>query len=116
MKPNYYYLELYEFHIFYFIGWTPEQYAKVCKEVFDIKGPKKDEKASTDLVVKGTEIRCILIWTHAEVNPNSVMVHESHHAVSFIHDFVGIHSDHENDEAAAYLQELIYEKSGVSGY
>lgn len=113
MKPNYYYLELYDFHIFYFMGWPRDEYKKVCKEVFNISGPKKHEKASTTIVTKGIEIRSILMWTHPEVNSKVVMVHESKHAVSFIHDWVGIHPDYENDEADSYLQELLYKKSGV---
>lgn len=112
MKPKKFYLELYNVNIFYFIGWQKELFSSYCNKRFNVQVPHKHALAETTFIYEGMSPKCILIWLSPEENTAHTLAHEAKHAVSYIHEYVGIRADHVNDEAEAYLIGLIIKKSG----
>lgn len=112
MKPKKYHLDLYNFDIFYFLGWDKKDFAEYCTKRYGIEVPSKYAKAETTFIYEG-DPKCILIWLSSKDNNGHTLTHEIKHAVSYIHEWVGIKPDHRNDEAEAYLQGLLFKKSGA---
>lgn len=55
------------------------------------------------IIERKVDYQCVFIVFRAWGIEKGIVAHEAFHATSFILDEMGIHADHNNDEAQAYL-------------
>lgn len=106
-KPRKFFCELYKVNILYFIGWPPEVFYKYALKHFDLDLTLTNYGGYTLKIVNGV----FVIWTCPADKDRSALVHESVHAAAWILKDAGVDACFENDEAHAYLTELIYKKA-----
>lgn len=108
MTPKHYKLELYNMNYYFFIGWD----ARAFKEYLDITHNLETEVSDFDqgITIFDDELRSIFLWVRQSHDMASTLCHESVHAACYTLNWAGVYVDMKEDEALAYLAELIFMK------
>lgn len=106
-KPKHWYCELYRFNVYYCVRWYP---AEISEYMFKMYGLEKDyaKLGGTCLLLNDP---IVVIWTHPTDKDRSFLVHECVHAANIILSQRGVQPSYGNDEAQAYLAEIIFRKA-----
>jgi hypothetical protein len=109
MKPKHFFLELYNVHFYFFIGWQPRAFMEHLDLNFDIETDVNEYDSGATLFDE--DHRAVFLWVRQGHDMLATLVHESVHAACFALDWAGVYVDLKEDEALAYLAELIYLKA-----
>lgn len=105
-QPKWYYCELYKTNIYYFVKWKPDPFAKYALKNYSLQ---------IDMAGKGGYSLHLdhgfVIWTDPTDKHGSMLVHECVHTANGILQNAGVKPDFANDEAQAYLTELLFKKA-----
>lgn len=109
MKPKHFFLELYNVNFYFFIGCEPRAFTEYLDLNFDIETDIDDWDNGATLF--DDEHRAVFLWVRQSSNMPATLCHECVHAACFALDWAGVYVDLKEDEALAYLAELIYSKA-----
>jgi hypothetical protein len=109
MTPKHFFLELYNINFYFFVGWQPRAFLEYIDLNFNVEDDLSDWDRGATLFSE--EHRAVFLWVRAEHDMAATLVHESVHAACFALDWAGVYVDLKEDEALAYLAELVYLKA-----
>lgn len=109
MKPKHFKLEIYNVNFYFFIGWVGEDFANYLDEKFDVLTEIDEWDRGATLFSE--DHRAVFLWVKKDNDMFPTLVHECVHAACFALDWAGVYVDMKEDEALAYLAELIFAKA-----
>lgn len=109
MKPKHYHLELYNINYYFFIGWEPRAFKEYLDLQYDLETEISDYDSGATLFDEDTQN--IFIWVRQAHDMASTLCHEAVHAACYTLNWANVYVDMKEDEALAYLAELIFMKA-----
>lgn len=109
MTPKHFFLELYNINFYFFIGCDQRAFTEHLDLNFDIETDVTDYDRGATLFDE--DHRAVFLWVRSGHDMAATLVHESVHAACFALDWAGVYVDLKEDEALAYLAELVYLKA-----
>ena len=108
MSPTKHYLELYEMHYYYFLGWTEDSFRKWCQKNYKFEPNSADASGCCERIPNEN---IVVIWVKRKGNLG-VLVHECVHAANITMSDIGHKPNLEHDEPTTYLIEYLFNKAG----
>jgi hypothetical protein len=114
-KPLWYYCELYGFNVYYFLGWTKEEFSKYCQRYYKHTPEKLGGSLglTMELIRNDTGASDYAIWTKDAAN-NAIIAHEAVHVACFALGKRGIDIRDSAGEAMAYTVEALIRNSKIN--
>ena len=110
-KPHHYYCELYGFNVYYFLGWSKEEFIIYASKNYSYNGNMEGCNGRTLELIRNDNGSCdYVIWTK-DLNSNHVLSHEAVHVAFFALNARGIDVRDSCAEAMAYVVEAIVRNS-----
>lgn len=109
MTPKSFHLELYNITYYFFIGCEPRAYKEYLDVKFDIEVEVTDDDDGATCFDEDT--RSVFLWVRKSNDMAATLCHESVHAACYALDWAGVYVDLKEDEALAYLAELVFLKA-----
>lgn len=109
MKAKHFFCEMYKVNFYYCLDWPLEHFAYYLKKNFnhDLRMNSPEGKC---LIFNVKSASIIIIWVRSKKN-TPILVHECVHAANMALDRAGVVADFNNDEAQAYLIDLVFRKA-----
>jgi hypothetical protein len=108
MTPKHYKLELYNINYYFFIGWDPRAFKEYLDLQFDLEVDVTDYDHG--MTVFDEDLRAVFVWVRQSHDMASTLCHEAVHAACYTLNWANVYVDMKEDEALAYLAELIFMK------
>jgi hypothetical protein len=108
-EPKHYKLELYNMNYYFFIGWEPRAFKEYLDLQYDLEAEVSDYDQG--ITIFDDNLRSIFLWVRQSNDMAATLCHEAVHAACFTLNWAGVYIDTKEDEALAYLAELIFMKA-----
>jgi hypothetical protein len=110
MKPGFYKCDLYRMEFYFCVRWKPEAFQSYMLKHQQTEVEVEDCAGFSVMTNCDLGVR-IFLWSCPEDKDNSHLVHECVHAANMTLHSRGVKADFKNDEAVAYLTEMIFKKA-----
>lgn len=114
-KPGFYYCDVYQDSVWFFIGWSQDEVAKYLAKSWKFAPGLFDGGfLGKTIIFEDDRRRAVVIWTEMDKSNEKfpyIIAHECVHAAGYILSRAGVRADFDNDEAMAYLVGTLVRKS-----
>lgn len=110
MRPKKYYLEVFETHYYFCLGWKLPQFKKWFLNHFGKEISMQGHDEICEGMTESVETDAsIVVWTRD--HDEDTLLHECIHAANLTLDLIGHKSDFSNDEVPTYMAAFIFKKA-----